>query len=112
MAEHVKRQTTGNTGIKGLNQRKLTSENNPPAMVLEVEVSPAGSHPRTQSIKSDRFYVCLEGTVLFQVQDKPVRIQKYDAIYLKREEWYSYTNDSNAVARVLLVQIPLVDPGA
>ncbi|MEK7777396.1 MAG: cupin domain-containing protein [Chloroflexota bacterium] len=111
MANYVSRATIEPFEFYGLQIRELTPGTLTSASIAEIEVRPAVAHPLARSIKSDKLYTCLEGTVVFHVRGQELKLQYLDTLFIKRNEWFKYFNDSNKVARLLLVHIPPFDLG-
>lgn len=92
--------------FKGLQIRELTPEDMAEASVAEIEAAAGVSHPRARSSKCDKLYVCLEGAVGFQVEEEPVALVPRDVLFIPKNTWFSYKNETNETARLLLVHMP------
>jgi len=95
--------------FKGLQIRELTPEDMKGASVAEIEVAVGVSHPRARSSKCDKLYVCIEGAVSFQVEGEPVALVPKDVLFIPKNTWFSYKNQTTETARLLLVHVPGFD---
>lgn len=95
--------------FKGLQIRELTPKNLSSASIAEIEVAPEVGHPGARSTRSDKIYICLEGTVAFDVGSKKVILKPKDTLLVHKGEWFSYHNLEHRVARILMVHVPPFD---
>ncbi len=58
--------------------------------VAEVRVPPGATHPKARSTKSDKLYVCIEGTITFQLNGESLQLPSLDVLLIPRAEWFSY----------------------
>ena len=93
----------------GLQIRELTPEGLQEASVAEVEVAPGVSHKLARSTKSDKLYVCIAGSVTFWEGDKKLQLGVGDLVLIRTGEWFKYENETEEVARLILVHIPPFD---
>jgi mannose-6-phosphate isomerase-like protein (cupin superfamily) len=97
---------------KGLQIRELTPEDMQGASIAEIEAAAGVSHPTARSSKCDKLYVCIEGAVSFQVEGKQVALVPRDVLFIPKNTWFSYKNETAETARLLLVHIPGFEMGA
>ena len=96
--------------LGGLRIRDLTAQVPASASVASIEVAPGAAHDVAKSTKSDKFYVCITGAVVFQVGERRVELTPYDLLVVERDEWFAYRNEGEQTATLLLVHVPPFDP--
>jgi mannose-6-phosphate isomerase-like protein (cupin superfamily) len=95
--------------FKELQIRELTPADLHSASVAEVEVHPGSRHETARSTKCDKIYICIEGTMSFHVKDEYVKLECRDVLFVRKNEWFNYHNDSGNMARLIIVHIPPFD---
>ena len=90
----------------GLLIRDLTSESLDSASLAQINLAPGIAHPRAKSVRSDKLYVCIEGTVAFSTDSGSVRLEPMDLLVIRKNEWFEYRNGSGEPAVLLLVHAP------
>ena len=94
----------GDLHITDLTARALSS-----ASIAHVEVSPGVAHDLAKSTKSDKFYVCITGNVVFEVNEQRIELGPLDLLIVERDEWFAYRNEGGQSATLLLVHVPPFD---
>ena len=89
--------------------RELSPEGYETLSVAEVRVPPGAAHPTARSTKSDKLYVCIEGTIIFELNGDSKRLAPLDVLLIPATEWFTYSNDAGVEARLLLVHTPPFD---
>ena len=92
-----------------LQVRDLTAQSLSSASVAHVEVAPGVAHDTAKSTKSDKFYVCIAGNVVFEVNTQRVELGPLDLLVVERDEWLAYRNESEHTATLLLLHVPPFD---
>jgi SAM-dependent methyltransferase/ribosomal protein S18 acetylase RimI-like enzyme/mannose-6-phosphate isomerase-like protein (cupin superfamily) len=95
--------------FQGLQIRELTPAQLQSVSVAEIEVAPGAKHETARSTRSDKLYVCIEGKLSFRVEDEPVSLEPRDLLLIRKGEWFSYRNDGEQPARLILIYIPSFD---
>ena len=95
--------------FRGLTIRELTPKGLDTASFAEIEVPPGASHQTARSIRSDKVYYCTQGTVLFRVAGREIKLEAGDLLLIPKGDWFSYRNDTDQTARLFLVHIPPFD---
>ena len=90
----------------GLQIRDLTAQTFPSASIACVEVAPGVAHDMAKSTKSDKFYVCIAGNVVFEVNEERIELGPLDLLVVEQDEWFAYRNESEETATLLLVHVP------
>jgi mannose-6-phosphate isomerase-like protein (cupin superfamily) len=93
----------------GLQIRELTPDDLVSASIAEIEIASGIRHETARSIKSDKLYICIEGEIVFHVENKRVKLEPRDLLLIRRGEWFNYQNNSNDISRVILIHIPPFD---
>lgn len=109
---HIKFRGIEPVDFRGLKIADLTSENKFSASVAHIEVASQGRHDRARSVKSDKFYVCLEGTLVFEVGGEELSIEPGDLVVVPKDEWFSYRNHTEKIATLILIHVPPFDLAA
>ena len=90
----------------GLRIRDLTAQSLSSASIASVEVAPGVAHDMAKSTKSDKFYACVTGKVVFEVNKKRIELAPLDLLVIQRNEWFAYRNEGEQTATLLLVHVP------
>lgn len=106
---HVMHSNVAPFDFRGLRIWDLTPENLDSASVAEVEVRPGSKHEMARSRKSDKLYICTEGTVSFHVKDEDIELAARDLLVIRKNEWFNYSNDTGNTARLTLIHVPPFD---
>lgn len=80
------------------------------ASVAHIEVAFGVSHPRARSTRSDKLYICIDGSLIFMVDGNRVEVEPIDLLVVHKNEWFEYKNVGANTATVLLIQAPPFDP--
>ena len=92
--------------FRGLQIRELTQEKLSSASIAEIEVPVYGKHPTARSIKSDKLYLCIGGSVTFNCDNRKIKLTPKDVLVIPKGEWFSYQNKGISTARLILVHVP------
>ena len=90
----------------GLLIRDLTADQSLSASVAHIDIPAGIEHPKAMSTKSDKYYVCTGGTVLFACDGREVRLTASDLLVIPANEWFQYRNDSGECTHVVLFHVP------
>ena len=93
----------------GLQIRDLTAKSLDSASIAQIHVAPGAEHPKAKSVRSDKLYVCLEGTVAFASDSGNVQLEPSDLLVIRKNEWFQYQNRSDNPATLLLIHAPSFD---
>ena len=89
--------------------RELSPEGYETLSLAEVRVPPGAAHPNARSTKSDKLYICIEGTVSFELNGESKLLGPLDVLLIPVSEWFSYRNYGSMESRLLLVHAPPFD---
>ena len=103
-SEHVASFRFGGLQIKDLTAQAISS-----ASVACVEVAPGAVHDTAKSTRSDKFYICLTGAAVFEVDGQRIELRPSDLLIVERDEWFAYRNEGEQTATLLLVHVPPFD---
>jgi mannose-6-phosphate isomerase-like protein (cupin superfamily) len=106
---HRARSTADTFDFYGLTICELTPDAMTRASVAEILVPSGAAHPQARSVKSDKLYVGLSGTVDFDLEDGGVRLAAGDTLAIACGRWFAYANHTDEDARLLLVHVPPFD---
>jgi mannose-6-phosphate isomerase-like protein (cupin superfamily) len=95
--------------FEGLEIRDYTGDRSCASSVAEITVPAGTRHRRAWSKRSDKFYFGLQGTLAFRVEDQTVRLAAGDLCVVRKGEKFSYQNENDEPARILLVHTPSFD---
>ena len=105
----VRLEDTEQFDFGGLLIRDLTAGQSLSASVAHIDV-PAGTiHPKAKSTRSDKYYVCICGSVEFKLGDREVKLAASDLLAIPANEWFEYRNDSGESAHMVLFHVPPFD---
>ena len=90
----------------GLRITDLTAQSPSSASVACVEVAPGVAHDAAKSTRSDKFYVCITGRMVFEVNERRIELAPLDLLVVERNEWFAYRNEGEQTATLLLVHVP------
>jgi RimJ/RimL family protein N-acetyltransferase/quercetin dioxygenase-like cupin family protein len=82
------------------------------ASVATVEVAPEGASPFSYSQASDKMFLVLEGELRFNVDGVRYDANDGDLVIVSRNTVFRYWNDSQELAKALVVHVPAFDPAA
>ena len=108
---YVRSKDVASFRLGGLQIRDLTAQAISSASVACVEVPSGVAHDMAKSTKSAKFYVCINGVVVFEVNERRVELAPLDLLIVERDEWFAYRNEGEQTATLLLVHVPPFDPG-
>lgn len=80
------------------------------ASMAEVEVPIGADTPPFAAIEKKKVYVGVSGEIEFDISGDQVRVRRGDVLLIEKGEQYSYHNGGYEPGRLLLLQIPGVDP--
>lgn len=103
---HVQNSSRVPFEFRGLQIRELTPEDLQWGSVAEIEVPPGSTHDTTRSLKSDKLYICVEGTVAFQVENNNLKLEPMDVLLIHKLCWFNYHNNTEKPARLVLIHTP------
>lgn len=106
---HVPYQSVEPFDFKGLQIHELTPGGLGSISVAEIEVAPGAHHPTARSTKCDKIYICSEGTISFHVEGKAIQLTTRDLLFIAKNQWFEYRNESVKVARLTLIHVPPFD---
>ena len=109
MKNHVKYFCVTPSSFYDLTIRELSPTDYDRLSVAEVGVPPGAAHPKARSTISDKLYVCIEGTITFQLNEESMQLNPLDVLLIPRAEWFSYRNDASEEGKLLLVHTPPFD---
>jgi mannose-6-phosphate isomerase-like protein (cupin superfamily) len=90
----------------GISIREMSPESLRSASSALLTVPPGAAHPTARSTLSDKIYVCLEGSALFDVAGVSHEIHRFDHLVVNQGEWFSYRNSGDGPTTLLLTHIP------
>ena len=106
---HIRYRDAEPFDFRGLTIRELTPKGLDAASLAEIEVPSRASHQTARSIRSDKVYYCTQGTILFRVAGREIRLDAGDLLLIPKGDWFSYRNDSSEIGKLFLVHIPPFD---
>lgn len=106
---HSRLQNVPPTDFMGLLIRDPAPKSLQSASVAHVEVPPGVAHPRARSTRSDKLYICIDGSLEFVIDGERVEIEPVDLLVIEKGEWFEYRNTGARAAAALLVHIPPFD---
>jgi mannose-6-phosphate isomerase-like protein (cupin superfamily) len=105
----IRRQSAKPFDFEGLEIRDYTNDLRLSSSVAEITVPAGARHRRAWSMRSEKYYVGLQGKLSFTVDDRPLELEVGDLCIIRKGDRFSYENRSDEVARVLLVHTPSFD---
>jgi mannose-6-phosphate isomerase-like protein (cupin superfamily) len=90
----------------GLEIRDYTAGRSGEASLAEVRVAPGACHRRAFSRRSAKLYVLVEGELSITIGDRADVLRNGDAAVVAVGTEFSYANETEADARLLLVHTP------
>ena len=106
---HSRLQNVTPFDFSGLQIRDPALESLTSGSVAHIEVAPGASHPKAKSTKSDKLYICIDGSLAFTVDGNRVDVEPIDLLVIQKNEWFEYENVGSKQATVLLIHIPPFD---
>ena len=91
---------------RGIKIRELTPSDIKYASVAEIEVQSGIKHDTARSMRSHKIYICIEGKVVFHLENKEVILEPKDILVIPKKEWFDYQNKDPKTARLLLIHVP------
>jgi mannose-6-phosphate isomerase-like protein (cupin superfamily) len=77
--------------------------------VAAVEVAPGARHAEAWSRRSDKYYVVGSGQVRFVLDGEPHTMKAGDFCFVKKGRRFSYSNEADEPATLVLVHAPSFD---
>ncbi len=74
-----------------------------------IEVPSGSEHAMAQSKRSDKYYLVVDGSIEFRLEDEAVDLDRGDFCFVKQGEKFSYRNAGSADALLVLVHTPSFD---
>ena len=109
---HSRLQDVAPFDFMGLLIRDPVLDSTSSASVALIKVAPGVSHPQAKSPKSEKLYICIEGSLVFVVDGNRVEVEPIDLLVIRKNEWFEYKNVSTKSATVLLIHVPPFDLGS
>ena len=103
----IRRDSLAPLGFHGLEIHDYGDAGSSLASFARITVPPGGCHPRARSRVSDKYYICLLGSVTFMVEKEEVVLEEGDLLVIHRGEWFSYRVEHNGdrPTNLLLIHI-------
>jgi mannose-6-phosphate isomerase-like protein (cupin superfamily) len=96
----------------GLTIRDYTASTNCGSSIAVVDVLPGISHKLAFSKRSDKYYFVVTGEITFCIENETRRLGTGDIAIVPKGICFSYQNDSQQRASLLLVHSPKFDLAA
>ena len=94
---------------QGLQIRELTPTDIEFASIAEIEVPAGNKHPIARSTKSNKLYICIEGTFVFHLEKRELILEPKDILVIRKNEWFDYQNRGSRTGRLFLIHFPPFD---
>ena len=103
----IRKQDAAHIDFDGLGIVDYTTalEGNASSMAT-IKVPPGTVHARSWSKRSDKYYLVVEGSVRFTLEDEEFDLDTGDFCLVKQGQVFSYRNVQADVARLVLVHTP------
>lgn len=95
--------------FNGLAIYDFTAGNQGSSSFAVIEVPAGARHPLAKSTKSDKYYYVVRGKVCFHLEGVEYDLSEGDLCLVKKEQAFSYRNDTGETARLVLVHTPAFD---
>ncbi len=95
--------------FEGLEIRDYTAGTEVSSSVAEITVPAGVGHRLAWSMRSDKYYYVLEGSLSFVVGAETVELTVGDCCIIRKGNRFSYSNPKGVLARVLLMHTPSFD---
>lgn len=82
------------------------------ASFIEIDVPAGAVHPPARSTKCETFYYCESGELEYEIEGQKFHVGPGDLVEIEASEWYGYSNDTSAPARLLSFNVPPYDQSA
>ena len=82
---HSRLQDVAPFDFMGLLIRDPVLDSTSSASVALIEVAPGVSHPQAKSTKSEKLYICIEGSLVFVVDGNRVEVEPIDLLVIRKE---------------------------
>ena len=79
------------------------------ASVAAIEVAPGARHREAWSRRSDKYYLVAGGEVRFVLDGEPHVLRAGDFCFVRQGRRFSYSNETPALATLVLVHTPSFD---
>lgn len=93
----------------GLAIYDFTAGNEGSSSFAVIDVPCGTRHPLAKSSKSDKYYYVVQGKVCFHLEGVEYDLSEGDLCLVKKEQAFSYQNDTGEMARLVLVHTPPFD---
>ncbi len=93
----------------GLKIVDYTSGSETSSSLAEITILPGVAHRKAYSKRSDKYYYVVCGHVRFDVEEVSYRLDPGDLCVILKGQRFSYRNESEESARVVLVHTPAFD---
>ena len=107
--KHIKHHLVAPFDFQGLAIREITPDEFKHGSIATIEVPPNVKHSRAKSTRSDKIYICMEGTIAFKIEGKDLEMRQSEIIYIPKNEWFQYENKSSTTAKLILIHTPSFD---
>jgi mannose-6-phosphate isomerase-like protein (cupin superfamily) len=105
----VKRNAIEAIDFAGLQIYDYTAGHQTQSSLAVIEVLPGAQHPEAWSKRSDKYYYVIAGQVQFVLAGKQYALAAGDFCLVQQGEHFSYQNQTDAPATLLLVHTPSFD---
>jgi len=95
--------------FRGLIIHDYTAEVQTDSSLAVVDVPPQAEHPLAMSTRSEKLYHVIEGSVCFDLEGVESTLNPGDSCVVKKNEIFSYRNESAEPARLILIHTPSFD---
>jgi mannose-6-phosphate isomerase-like protein (cupin superfamily) len=105
----ITRSSIDSFGFRGLDIADYTSGLATSSSFAEITIPPGGVHPKTYSIRSDKYYYVVSGCIQFTVGNESFQLTAGDVCVILKNEQFSYRNDTQETSKMILVHTPSFD---
>jgi mannose-6-phosphate isomerase-like protein (cupin superfamily) len=105
----VRRNTMEPIHFGGLQIFDYTGESNLDSSVAMIEVPSGAAHDEAWSRRSDKYYLVVDGEILFSLDGDEFPLGPKDFCFVARGRRFAYRNDSTSPATLVLVHTPGFD---
>ena len=92
--------------FEGLQIVDYTSGRDITSSLADITVSPGVKHRKAYSNRSDKYYYIVSGHIQFNVEGELYDLYQGDACVILKGQKFSYKNDSDEPAKLILVHTP------
>lgn len=106
---HVTRESVSPIDFEGLRIFDYTAGRDLGSSLAVIEVPPSARHAEAWSERSDKYYLVTDGAIRFVLDRQVLELASGDFCLVRRGQRFSYSNESGAVATLVLVHTPSFD---